>query len=199
MQWLQSAEVSFALVGGLAVSVRTEPRFTRDIDLAVAVADDEEAEALVRTATSGLRVLTTVEHEALDRLATVRLGFSGSDGEAVLDLLFASSGIEAEVAGAATDVEVFPAVVLPVARTGHLIALKLLARDDDRPQDDVDLRALIATAVPEDIDLASDAVGLIVERGAHRDRDLRQHLAAALARVPRADRDQSTGGAGRQV
>jgi hypothetical protein len=27
-----------ALVGGFAVSVRTEPRFTRDVDLAVAVA-----------------------------------------------------------------------------------------------------------------------------------------------------------------
>jgi hypothetical protein len=36
-----------ALVGGLAVSVRTEPRFTRDADLAVAVTDDADAEALV--------------------------------------------------------------------------------------------------------------------------------------------------------
>lgn len=35
----------FALVGGLAVSARTEPRLTRDTDLAVAVADDVEAEA----------------------------------------------------------------------------------------------------------------------------------------------------------
>ena len=39
---------SFALVGGLAVSARTEPRFTRDADIAVAVATDAEAEALVR-------------------------------------------------------------------------------------------------------------------------------------------------------
>jgi hypothetical protein len=29
--------VPWALIGGLAVSVRAEPRFTRDIDLAVAV------------------------------------------------------------------------------------------------------------------------------------------------------------------
>jgi hypothetical protein len=34
------------LVGGLAVSVRAEVRFTRDVDIAVAVADDAEAESL---------------------------------------------------------------------------------------------------------------------------------------------------------
>ena len=39
----------FALVGGLAVSARTEPRFTRDADIAVAVASDPEAEAVIRT------------------------------------------------------------------------------------------------------------------------------------------------------
>lgn len=38
---------AWALVGGLAVSVRTEPRFTRDLDLAVAVSDDHAAEALI--------------------------------------------------------------------------------------------------------------------------------------------------------
>ena len=46
----------FALVGGLAVSARTEPRFTRDVDLAVAVASDTEAEALIhRLRTAGYR------------------------------------------------------------------------------------------------------------------------------------------------
>jgi GAF domain-containing protein len=44
---LSRAHVSFALVGGLAVSARTEPRFTRDADFAVAQATDTEAEALI--------------------------------------------------------------------------------------------------------------------------------------------------------
>ena len=35
--------VRFAVVGGLAVSARAEPRLTRDADFAVAVASDEEA------------------------------------------------------------------------------------------------------------------------------------------------------------
>jgi hypothetical protein len=63
---LQRASVSFALVGDLAVSVRVEPRFTRDIDLAVAVASDVEAEALVRAlANEGWRVSAVVEQEAV--------------------------------------------------------------------------------------------------------------------------------------
>jgi hypothetical protein len=45
---LARSHVDFALVGGLAVSVRTEPRFTRDADRAVAVTSDAEAEALIR-------------------------------------------------------------------------------------------------------------------------------------------------------
>jgi hypothetical protein len=42
------ARISWAMLGGLAVSIRTEPRFTRDVDLAVAVAADDEAERLAR-------------------------------------------------------------------------------------------------------------------------------------------------------
>ncbi|MEX2080296.1 MAG: nucleotidyl transferase AbiEii/AbiGii toxin family protein, partial [Dehalococcoidia bacterium] len=57
--------ISWALVGGLAVSARAEPRFTRDIDLALAVRDDAMAEALVHgLAGSGYRVLTSIEQEA---------------------------------------------------------------------------------------------------------------------------------------
>ncbi len=37
----------WALVGGLAVSVHCEPRFTRDIDIAIALPDDGAAERLV--------------------------------------------------------------------------------------------------------------------------------------------------------
>ncbi len=39
---------AFALVGGLAVSARTDPRFTRDADLVVSVPDDGGAEITAR-------------------------------------------------------------------------------------------------------------------------------------------------------
>ncbi len=80
---------------------------------------------------------------------------------------------EPEIAVAAERIEVLPALVLPVARVGHLIALKLLAVDDrTRPQDAVDLRALIEVAELEDLETARQAVRLIEERGYHRGRNL---------------------------
>lgn len=169
----------WALIGGFAVSARAEPRFTHDIDIAVAVDDDAGAEALVRSLlTDGYRVLASIEQDATGRLATVRLRSPASgDDDVVVDVLFASSGIEPEIVRAADPIEVVPGLALPVARTGHLIALKLLARDDDlRPQDRSDLQSLSSAASSADLADARDAVQLISRRGFSRDRD----LAAAL-------------------
>ncbi len=162
-----------ALVGGLAVSVRTEPRFTRDIDLAVAVADDQQAERLVRSLlVGGFSLSATVEQAAASRLATVRLRPEVGDAD-VVDLLFASSGIEPEVVAAADPLEALPGLTVPVARTGHLIALKLLARDDERrPQDGIDLRALAVVADNGERTLALRACEAIAARGFARGRDL---------------------------
>ena len=44
---LSELGVTHALVGGLAVSVRAEVRFTRDVDLAVVAGTDAELEAIV--------------------------------------------------------------------------------------------------------------------------------------------------------
>jgi hypothetical protein len=73
-QDLAEARVGFALIGGLAVSVRTEPGFTRDADLAVAMADDAEAETLIAGLhASGYGIGTVLEQQAVGRLSTVRL------------------------------------------------------------------------------------------------------------------------------
>jgi predicted nucleotidyltransferase len=181
---LQRASVSFALVGGLAVSVRVEPRFTRDIDLAVAVASDVEAEALVRAlANEGWRVSAVVEQEAVGRLATVRLDAPHDvDTAAVVDLLFASSGVEPELAQDADVLEVLPGVTVPVARVAHLIVLKLLARSPARPQDEADLVALLDVADGGDLEIARRLAQLVTERGYHRGRDLVAELESAADR-----------------
>jgi predicted nucleotidyltransferase len=181
---LQRASVSFALVGDLAVSVRVEPRFTRDIDLAVAVASDVEAEALVRAlANEGWRVSAVVEQEAVGRLATVRLDAPHDvDTAAVVDLLFASSGVEPELAQDADVLEVLPGVTVPVARVAHLIVLKLLARSPARPQDEADLVALLDVAGGGDLEIARRLAQLVTERGYHRGRDLVAELESAADR-----------------
>ncbi len=172
----------WALVGGFAVSARVEPRFTRDVDIAVMVDGDPAAEELVRSLiTGGYIVFSSVEHDN-GRLATVRMSRATSDVEVVVDLLFASSGIEPEIAQAAEVLEISPGLVVPVATIGHLIAIKILARDDaTRPQDLADLRALLRSASPADLSVAREAAALIEARGFNRGRDLRKALDELVA------------------
>lgn len=65
---LSQTKASYALVGGFAVAVRAEPRFTRDVDLAVSVTGDAQAESLVSMFRGhGYQVLAVVEHRSLRR------------------------------------------------------------------------------------------------------------------------------------
>lgn len=170
---LSAQGIGFAVVGGLAVSVRTEPRFTRDVDLAVAVTGDQEAEATVAALAPRYEPVAILEQETLDRMATVRLARGGEPtAGVVVDLLFASSGIEHEVVDTAEPLEVFQGVSVPVARTEHLLALKLLARADTRPLDAADLQALLAVAGREELAHAEQLLALIMHRGTNRSRDL---------------------------
>lgn len=165
----------FAVVGGLAVSARTEPRFTRDADVCVAVHSDAEAEALIqRLRQNGYDVRTLVEQEAVSRIATVRLVTTERDADGVvLDLLFASSGIEPEVVETAEVVELFEGIRVPLATVPSLLAQKILARDDvTRPQDRVDIAKLLGVASRDDLLEVERLLVLIESRGFARQRDL---------------------------
>ena len=165
------------------MSVRSEPRLTRDADLAVRVSDDRDAETLVLALQGrGWRVVTAIEQDAARRLATVRLAPAGEGAlGTVVDLLFASSGIESEIVAAADLIEAVPGLTAPVARLGHLIALKVLARDDrTRPQDRVDLAALLTRADAAALAEARESLTLVTRRGFQRGRDLLAALDAAV-------------------
>jgi hypothetical protein len=102
----------------------------------------------------------------------------------VIDLLFASSGVEWEIVNRAEVLEVFRGVLLAVPRVGHLIAMKVLSRNDQgRPQDRVDLAALFKHATAADFIEAHDALKLITERGYHRGIDLPAALDGARAEL----------------
>lgn len=171
----------WALVGGLAVSARTIPRFTKDLDFAVAVASDDEAQDVVRRLRShGYRPITVLEQDYVERLSGVRLAHEGSD--VAVDLLFASSGIENEVVASADRLEVLPSLTAPVATTAHLIALKVLA---GRNQDLTDLGHLIPAASSTDLDAAREAVKLIQARGYNRGQDVVADLENLIADMGR--------------
>ncbi len=172
---LEHLGVDWALAGGLAVSVRAEPRFTRDIDVAIVAGDDEAAERIVFSLRQrGYGLVATVEHTAAGRLATARLMPPGEPEEGVVvDLLMASSGVETEIVAGAEVMEVFPGVSVPVCRAAHLVVLKILARDDDtRPQDRIDLVVLAAQLDDPAWREAAELAALVRARGYDRGRDL---------------------------
>lgn len=174
----------WALVGGLAVSARVEPRPTRDVDLVLAVDSDQEAEAVIRALLVGrYEMVAALEHEVTGRLATARLRPVDTTSVGILvDLLFASCGIEAEIAARAEQLEVLPGVTCAVATVGDLIATKVLARDDrSRPQDYDDLMALIRAGTKDDLAVARAALSTISRRGYSRSRDLGRALDDAVA------------------
>ncbi len=175
---LKRLGIRYALVGGLAVSVRSEIRFTRDVDLAVAVGDDSEAEQVIyRLRAEGYTPVATVEHEKHDRLATARLR---SPSGMVVDLIFASSGIESEVVRHATSFD-YPGVgPIAIAEPEELLAMKVLSMADDRLQDRIDAQNLVRC---NDIDLGRVKARLseITERHYDRDQDLQLKLEGVLA------------------
>jgi hypothetical protein len=178
---VRPADVASAVVGGIAVSVRAEPRFTRDLDLAVAVANDDEAANYVfRVRQHGYEVVSALEQTTHQRLSTIRLRRGGRGP--IVDLLFAASGIETEVAQAAERIEIAAGLVAEVAQIGHLIAMKLVSRDSRRrPRDQQDLVDLAKVADDREWRRAEEAIKLIEQRGFSRGRDLRAGLAEIRA------------------
>jgi Nucleotidyl transferase AbiEii toxin, Type IV TA system len=167
---LRARGKEFALVGGLAVSVRAEVRFTRDVDIAVVVADDAETESLVLgLRESGYRPVASVEHETMHRLATVRLL---SPRGIKVDLLTASSGIEREIVSHATNVELEGLPPLPVASAEDLLSVKVLAMSERRLQDRIDAERIVQTNPELDMGRVRSNLELITARGFQREQDL---------------------------
>jgi hypothetical protein len=179
---LQTLGLHWALVGGMGVSVRVRPRTTEDLDIAIAVRSDREAEQ-VAVAFRNLGYSFRPEQHALEqtevgRLATVRFLSPGEEERGVVvDLLFASSGIEPEIVAAAQLEEILPGLVVPVARSGHLVALKVLA---GRELDFRDAGWLWDAADEAERQLARDAIALIAQRRFNRGKNLVAELAKVL-------------------
>ncbi len=174
-------DTPWCLVGGIAMSAWVDGRYTRDVDIAVTADDDAAAEAVVRSAQDlGWSMFALLEHERTDRVATVRLR---SPKDLVLDLLFASCGIEPEVVAEAAPVPIVPGHLVPVARPGHLVAMKLLSVSERRYKDAQDLVDLLSDIDDAELARAEAAAALIMARGAARHKDLPADLQTWLARA----------------
>ena len=168
----QNLEYPWALVGGLAVSTRCEPRFTNDLDLVISVASDEQAESLTfKLIKAGGSLEFALDQDEQKRLSMVSLKFNKVSPSSI-DLLFASSGIEQEITQQSELIEVFPNLIIPVASLAHLAALKLLSVSLKRMKDLSDLSNLKAVMTDQDFEQTLIACQLITKRGYHRGLDL---------------------------
>lgn len=170
---LKEIGAPFALVGGIAVGIHSQPRTTQDADFTVAVGSDHSAEQIVhKLVQRNYQILETLERKPDGYLSTVRLLPPEHKNDAMVDLLFASSGIENEITQAAQDVTVL-GMTLKVARKEHLLVMKLLSQDLHlRPTDITDIYALIDCTDEKELDEARHLTKLITKRGYHRRRDL---------------------------
>ncbi len=178
-QQLTRLRVPCALVGGLAVSIRAEVRFTRDVDVAVVVSDDAHTEWLVRE----LRMVryspvTLVEHDERHRIATVRLR---SPSGFVVDLLGATCGIEAEIVARATLISIGTIGDVRVARAEELLAMKVLSMSERRLQDTIDARNLLEELDAVALEAVTENLKMVTARGYGRGQDLLAKLDALVA------------------
>jgi len=180
---LHSIRAGWALVGALAVSVHTEPRTTRDIDVAIALKGEESQEDLVdQLVNRGFRNPTILMHVVPTHKLGIRLQVPAQVGTSVaLVLLFTSSGIEPEIVASASSLEILPSLFVPVACVGHLLAMKILSQNDaERIRDQADLQSLMAVASEEDFRVARAALSLIEDRGFSRGVELQGALSKAV-------------------
>lgn len=135
---LETRGIPFALIGGLAVSLRGQPRMTVDVDL-VALTDPDRALEIVRElASTPFEPLFPGVEEVVRRSFILPLRHR-STGIRV-DLAIGMSGFEREAVGRATPVTI-GARDIPVVSVEDLLVMKALA---GRPQDDQDIRGIVA-------------------------------------------------------
>jgi len=113
---LNAGKIRFALIGGMAVSVRARPRATQDLDFLAEGRCAQQVSGLLRS------LGYTVLDERKDLASFVR-------GDQRVDFLFANHPRSTKFLEAADPVMLPPEV--PVVSTEALVALKLQAYTDD--------------------------------------------------------------------
>jgi predicted nucleotidyltransferase len=133
---LEAQGVSYALVGGLAVSVRGQARVTADVDLVIAADIDRALTLLDSLATSDFKPLFADVAEVVRRSFILPLLHRRTNVK--VDLAIGVSGFEQQAVARAERLSV-AGVLVSVATAEDLVVMKALA---GRPQDEQDLQGL---------------------------------------------------------
>lgn len=126
---LQRHQIPFALIGGLAVSIRGEPRFTADVDVVIGVDLPSAIRWLGVLQESTFRPLVSDAVELMRSVYLLPLRHTVTNVK--VDVAIGVSGFERQIIARSTKVRVSDLLV-PVATAEDLILMKLLAA---RPRD----------------------------------------------------------------
>ena len=135
--WLRDEGFPFGLIGGLAVTVRGEPRVTMDVDVVLGVDVDQALRLLDQLPGSPFRplfhdVADVVRHSFLMPLQHSKTGIR-------VDIALGLSGFEQNAIARASEVS-FGLFRVPVVTAEDLILMKLLA---SRPRDTEDVHRIV--------------------------------------------------------
>lgn len=137
---LESRGIPFAVIGGLAVSFRGQPRMTVDVDLVIQAEIDAALRLLETLEATPFGPLFPGVEEVVTSACILPLRHRTTGVR--LDVAIGMSGFEQDAVRRATPVDVGGTAV-PVATVEDLLVMKALA---GRPQDDEDIRGLVAAA-----------------------------------------------------
>lgn len=135
-RWLQREQIPFAVIGGVAVGVRGEPRFTADVDVIIGLELDDALQLIHRLPGSHFEPLFAGVAEVVRTsfILPLRHVETGVKVDAAIGL----SGFERQLLARATEMEL-AGVVAPVATVEDIVLMKLIA---GRPRDTEDCEKL---------------------------------------------------------
>jgi hypothetical protein len=138
VSWLQSWQVPWMVIGGVAASLLGRPRLTRDVDSLVALPEPRWPGFLSSGATQGFLSRRAKALNFAHKVGVLELGHEKSGLE--VNLVFASLTFEREAFSRATWVDV-GSVQLPLPSPEDLIIMKAVSH---RPRDLADIEAILA-------------------------------------------------------
>jgi hypothetical protein len=139
VEFLELHHIAYALVGGLAVSLRGQPRVTADVDMVIAIDLDRALQIVDELNNSKFAPLFSGVADVIQR--SFILPIRHRDTGVKVDLAIGLSGFEQQAIQRANIVEV-GGCPTKVATAEDLVIMKVLA---GRPQDEQDLAGLVVT------------------------------------------------------
>ena len=176
-EWLESAAVPGAIVGGVAASVLGRPRLTQDIDVLVILERREWTAFLATGQDFGFvpRIVDALEFAESSRVLLVVHQPSGVS----IDIVLGALPLEDEIVRGARNVEI-AGIRLPLAAPESIVVMKTLAR---RARDIADIEGILE--VHDRLDLDWIRVRLTEFDQALGQTDLLDEFSRILARTRR--------------